>query len=142
MAVVAALLDAPGRRPDSVTWATLAIMAVGGGTLVCASVIGGVLFTGAAHGWFSVLVALVAVVQVSAGVLLLVGGARLAMGRSRREVAAGVVLLFVTCGAYASYALTSEDGRAVLLVAGGFAAAGAGVLFLALRPAVGVFLSR
>jgi hypothetical protein len=139
--VVAALLDAPRRRPNSVTWTSLLAAVVGGATLVCASVIVGVLLTAST---FPVLVALVAAVQLGAGMLLVAGGARLAMGTSRRELVGGVVLLFATCGAYAWYAVTEvagnlQDGpRAVaayLAVAGAFALTGAVVLVLALHPA-------
>jgi hypothetical protein len=95
-------------------------------------------------------VALVALVQVSAGVLLVAGGVRLATGASRRELFAGVVLLFLTCGAYALYAVTvvagnPQDGPDVaalfLAVDGGFALASAVVLYLGLRPTAKEFVS-
>lgn len=148
MTVWNALLDAPG-RPASVTWSALVSAGVGGATLVGASIIVTALLT-SQGGWWSAVVALVALVQVGAGVLLVTGGVRLATGVSRRELFAGVVLLFLTCGAYALYAVTAvagnpQDGPGVaalfLAVDGGFALASAVVLYLGLRPTAREFVS-
>jgi hypothetical protein len=146
--MVMALLNAL-ERPTSVTWSALLTMAVGGTTLVCSSIIIGALLSAFTVSGLYVVVVLVALTQVSAGVLLVIGGLRLAMGSSRREVLVGVVLLFLTCGAYVLYTVTEvagdpQDWRltpALLAIAGAFASAGAVVLYLTLRPAARAFVS-
>jgi hypothetical protein len=141
-----ALYDALGRRPASVMWTALLTMAVGGATLVCSSV----LVTALVTSWPGLVFWGVAVVQLGAGGLLVVGGVRLVMGSGRWETAAGAALLYLTCGAYVLYAMTEVAGNpqderlvpALLTIAGAFAAAGTGVLVLAMRVAGRTVVAR
>jgi hypothetical protein len=145
-----AVLDVRGRRPRAATGAAVLGVTAGFATLSCSAVVIAAAFEAVGAEWAVVAVMALALVQVSAGVLLVVGGVRMAAGAGRRVLLAGIVLEFVTCAVHALHALNGvmdnpQDGPRVaaffLIVAGMFAALAAGCLYLALRPAARWFLT-
>jgi hypothetical protein len=140
------LLDSKGSRPESVTWAAMLGAAAGGATLV-GTFFPAVMAMSANGVWFLVAMAALVAVQASAGVLLIVGAARMALGLGRRLFVAGLALEFVTCAAHALNAVTliasdPDDGGIVgylLAIAAGFAVVTAGSLVLMLRPSARLF---
>jgi hypothetical protein len=136
-----AMLDSEGRRPVSATAAATLSVFVGGATLIGATIVVVAVLTWGEAPWGP---AIVALVQVSAGVLLIVGGARLATGAGRGVLFWGIALELVTCAIHGWYAVTAvaadrDDAALVpvlLTIAGTFAVVTVVVLWLALRPAV------
>lgn len=104
-----ALLDWAG-RPLSVTWAALLSVTAGTGTLVASVVVIWAVFGHVGADWFLAVAQLVAVTQVVAATLLIVGGLRLAMGDGRTVLVVGATLHLLVCGAYVLYARTEVAG--------------------------------
>lgn len=103
---VDALTDETGLRPRSVTCAALLGVLTGGVTLV-ASVIGIGLLLAPAGTFLALLLAwLVMLTQVTAAVLLIVGGGQLMIGISRTTLIVGAALDLLVCAVYLLYALT------------------------------------
>jgi hypothetical protein len=143
------LLDAPG-RPASVTWAAVLGAVAGGVVLPGTAIVGVVVFTAAGATWFAVTVAVLAVVQVTAVVLLFVGSARLAMGAGRGVLLGGLALTLLACAAHGLHAVTLVAGdpdesptvvAIFLTIAVGIAALSAGSLFFALRATTSAYVS-
>lgn len=141
-----AVLDVEERRPAPATAAATLSVVSGGATLIGATIVVGAVFTWGEMPWWP---AIAALVQVSAGVLLIVGGARLATGAGRGVLFWGIALLLVTCAVHARYAVTEvaadrDDAALVpilLTIAGVFAAVAVVTLCVTLRPSVARFLS-
>lgn len=140
-----ALLDAEGVRPGPVTVAATLSVVSGGATLAGASVVVVAVTAVGGVSW------LAAVLQVSAAVLLIAGGVRLAAGVGRGVLLGGIGTQLLTCAMHGVYAVTvvaadpdeaSHLVPTVLAIAGGFAAVACVVLYLTLRPATAAFLSR
>lgn len=100
-----ALLDGRG-RPPSVTWAAILSATAGAATLIASVIVVGVTFSHAGADWALIVAWVVAITQVTAAVLLIVGGFRLALGDGRRVLVVGAVLHFLVCGVYLLYAQT------------------------------------
>ncbi|HEX6351378.1 hypothetical protein [Actinophytocola sp.] len=100
-------MDALWGRTDqpAVTRAALLSMVTGFVTLVGCALVGTVLFDPTIADWFFPVVLTVAVTQVTAAVLLIAGGVRLARGAGRRMFVAGNVLHVLLCAAYVLHAL-------------------------------------
>ena len=139
-----ALLDAEGVRPGAVTVAATLSVVAGGATLAAASVVVVAVAPTGGLAW------LAAVLQVSAAVLLIAGGLRLAAGVGRGVLLGGLGAQFLTCAMHAVFAVTvvaanpDEPSHLVptlLAIACGFAALACVVLYLVLRPATTAFLS-
>jgi hypothetical protein len=81
-------------------------MATGFATLLGCAFVGAVLFDSTTADSFFPLVLAVAITQVAAGVLLIVGGVRLARGAGRGMLVAGNVSHLLLCAIYVLYALT------------------------------------
>lgn len=146
---MAGLLDAPA-RPAAVAWAATAGAVAGFGTLVGSVFVGVVVVSSAGATWLTVAAVVVGVVQVTAGVLLVVGSARLAMGVGRGVLLAGLALEFPVCVAHGLNAAIlvagdpDEQTTVVVVflgVAAGFAAVSACGLYLALRPTATAYVS-
>lgn len=141
-----AVLDVDERRPGPATAAATLGVFSGGATLIGATIVFVAAFSWGAVPWGP---AVAVLVQVSAGVLLLVGGVRLGVGAGRGVLLLGVALEGVTCVVHVWYVLTSvtsdPDDAALapvlLTIAGVFAALAVVTLCAALRPSVGRFLS-
>lgn len=146
-----ALLDTPGLRPGSVTLAAVLGVVAGGVTLLASVFVVGVLVESAgASDWFVILAWMVAVVQVAAVVLLIVGGTRLALGAGRTGLVAGATLQLLICAVYLLYALTVVAHNtteapstvvAMTTIPFVFAAILASSLFLALHPTTTQYLT-
>jgi len=137
-----AVLDPQVRRPGSVTVAAVLAAVIGGGTLLGLVLLAAALFEPAGSDLFTAIAAVLAVVQVSAGVLLLVGAGRLLTGAGRGMLLAGGALEFLVCAAYGWYAVAAvagdpQDGGLFIVLLGvpcGVAVMTASSLLLALRP--------
>lgn len=141
-----AVLDVEERRPAPATAAVTLSVVAGGATLVGATIVVIAVFAWGAPPWGP---AVAALVQVSAGILLIAGGSRLATGVGRGVLLWGIALEFVTCAIHAWYAVTvvaadAEDAAlapVLLTIAGVFAAVTTVTLYATLRPSVARFLS-
>jgi hypothetical protein len=131
--------------------ARLLAAVVGGGTVLGLVHLAAPLFEPAGSDPFTAVVAVLAVVQLSAGVLLLVGAGRLSAGAGRRVLFAGGGLEFLVCAAYGWYAVDAvagdpQDGGLFVVFLGvpcGVALMTASSLILATRlPATATCQSR
>jgi hypothetical protein len=145
-----AVLDPPGRRPDSATVSAALAAVVGGGTLLGLVVLAVPLFDPTGSDLFTVIAAVLSVVQLSAGVLLFAGAGRLSTGAGRGMLFAGGALEFPVCAAYGWYAVEAvagdpQDGGLFVVFFGlpcGVAVVTASSLLLALRPSATAFVSH
>lgn len=137
------LLDEQGLRPAAATGAATVAVVSGGATLVGAVLVVTAVVAPGGVAWFA------PALQVAAAVLLIAGGARLAVGAGRGVLLGGIVAQFLTCAMHALYAVTvvadnPEDAGltpVLLAIAGVFAALDALALYLTLRPSTAAFLS-
>lgn len=144
-----AVADTQRHKPDSVTISATLAVVVGGGTLLGLVYLAVPLFDPVASGQFTAIVWLLAVAQVSTGVLLLVGARRLSTGVSRGMLFAGIAMEFLVCAAYGWYAVAAvagdpQDGGVFFIFFGvpcGVAVTTAASLFLALRPSATAYVS-
>jgi hypothetical protein len=144
-----AVLDNQGHRPDSVTVSATLAAVVGGGTLLGLVYLAVALFDSTASDLVTAITTVLAVVQVTAGVLLIVGAVRFSAGTGRTVLFAGAACEFLVCAVYGWYAVDAvagdpQDGQLLFLFLGlpcGVAATTAGSLFLALRPSATAYVS-
>jgi hypothetical protein len=129
-------------RPGSVTVSAVLAAVVGGGTLFGLVFLAVALFDPTGSDLFTAIAAGLAVVQMSAGVLLLVGAWRFSTGAGRGMLLAGGALEFLVCAAYGWYAVYAvagdvQDGGLFIVFIGvpcGVAVMTVSSLLLALRP--------
>ena len=145
-----AVVDSPGRRPDSVTVSAALATAVGEGTLLGLVYLAVPLFDPTGSDLFTAIAAVLAVVQVSAGVLLFVAAGRFSTGAGRGMLFAAGALEFLVCAAYGWYAVEAvagdpQDGGLFIVFFGlpcGVAVMTACSLLLALRPSATAYVSH
>lgn len=145
-----AVSRAPDGRPTPAAVAAVMLgVAAAVGTLWGTFYVVVMVFTSAGAEWFTVVAAVVAVVQLITAALLIVGGVRLSAGKGRGWLLTGLAFVLLLCGIHWL--------NAVILVAGDPDDAGVvpffmifpiamavitlGSLFLALLPTVGAFLA-
>jgi hypothetical protein len=136
-----AVPDRQGRRPGSVTVSAVLAAGVGGGTLLGLTYLAAPLFDPTGSDLFTAIVAVLAVVQLSAGVLLCVGAGQFSAGAGRETLFAGGGLEFLVCAAYGWYAVDAvagdpQDGGLFIVFLGvpcGVAVMTAGSMLLASR---------
>jgi hypothetical protein len=116
-------------------------MTTGFVTFVGSPVIVTVLFDSTMATWFFPLVLTVAVTQLTAAVLLIVGGVRLMRGAGRAVLVAGNVLHLLVCATYVLYALTVVANNSADPPATAVAMAVAPVVFAAL-PVTSLIMAR
>ncbi len=97
-------------RPGSVTASAALAAVVGGGTLFGLVFLAIALFDPTGSDLFTAIAAGLAVVQVSAGVLLLAGAWRFSTGAGRGMLFAGGALELLVCAAYGWYAVVAVAG--------------------------------
>lgn len=145
-----AVLDNQGHRPDPVTVSATLAAVVGGGTLLGLFYLAVALFDSTTSDLVTAITTVLAVVQVTAGVLLVVGAVRFSTGAGRTVLFAGAACEFLVCAVYGWYAVEAiagdpQDGRLLFLFLGlpcAVAATTAGSLFLALRPSATAYVSH
>jgi len=144
-----ALPDNQGSRPKSVMLAAWLGALAGSGTLFGAVYAVAAVFTSMGPPWFVAAAGVLAVVQVIAGVLLIVGAARLVAGRGRGLLVGGLVVELVVCATHWLHTMTvvtsdPDDAGVVpyfVAVAVGFTVVTVGCLLLVLRPSTRGFRS-
>lgn len=145
-----AVLDAQDRRPDSVSVAAILAAVVAGGTFLGLFYLSIVLFDPTGSEPFTVIVSVLAVVQVTTGVLLFVGAGRISRGAGRGMLFAGCALEFLLCATYGWYAVAEiagdpQDDGVFPLYFGlpcGVAVVTAGITLLALLPSARTYASH
>lgn len=144
-----AVADTQRHKPDSVTVSATLAAVVGGGTLLGLVYLAVPLFDPTASGQVTAIAWLLAVAQVSTGVLLLDGARRLFTGAGRGMLFAGIAMEFPVCAAYGWYAVAAvagdpQDGGVFFIFFGvpcGVAVTTAASLSLALRPSATAYVS-
>jgi hypothetical protein len=144
-----AVLDTQGDRPDSVAVAMTLAVVVGGGTLSGLVYLAVALFDPTGSDVVTAIAAVLAVVQVTTGVLLIAGAWRFSVGAGRGMLFAGGAMEFLVCAAYGWYAVDAvagdpQDGGLFFVFFGvpcGVAAVTVATLLLALRPSASAYVS-
>lgn len=144
-----AVFNTQGRRPDSVTVSAALAAVVGGGTLFGLFYLAAPLLNPTVPDQFTVIVIVLAVVQIVTGVLLFVGAGRFSTGAGRGMLFTGSALEFLVCAVYGWYAVEAvagdlQDGGLFFVYFGipcTAAVMTAGSVFLALRPSATAYVS-
>lgn len=143
------LFDDHGLRPGAVTTAAGLAAFAGCLTLATGVVVVAALVPSRLTDPRVIIAWLVAGTQLTAAVLLMVGGVRLASGIGRKSVVAGASMLLLVCTAYLYYAVvvvqkndTEPPSTPILLsaIAVGFTILAVGTLALALSPSATEYL--
>ena len=143
------VLGTQRRRPDSVTVSVTLAAVVGGGTVVGLAYLAVPLFDPTGSDRFTVIVSVLAVVQVLTAALLFLGAQRFSTGAGRGTLFAGGALEFVVCAVYGWYAVAAvaddpQDGGLFFVFFGvpcAVAAVTAASLLLALLPSATAYVS-
>ncbi|MGB3438278.1 MAG: hypothetical protein WBA97_05945 [Actinophytocola sp.] len=145
-----AVLDTRGPVPSSVTVSASLAAVVGGGTLFGLFYLAVSLFDPTGSDQVTTITTVLAIVQVTTGVLLLVGARRFATGTGRGTLFTGGVMELLVCVAYGWYAVGEvagdpQDGGVFFLFLGvpcGAAVMTVVSLILALLPSAAAFAVR